>query len=144
MILKDFIRAALEREYLGTHVYNRERTATFLVHKITVEDGGVDPQWEFNLCSKLCEEMNEEQRKWQKENNLHGGNLAPKELEDRWRKGWMESFYMTNADDVMPELVYCEDEDDVGKDTPDLSPCEQCGEHAWDGRICYSCGMKHI
>lgn len=25
-----------------------------------------------------------------------------------------------------------------------LSSCEQCGEIAWDGRICHSCGMKEI
>ena len=26
----------------------------------------------------------------------------------------------------------------------DFDNCEQCGENAWDGRICHSCGMKHI
>jgi hypothetical protein len=26
----------------------------------------------------------------------------------------------------------------------DLAPCEQCGEKAWDGYICHSCGMKII
>lgn len=25
-----------------------------------------------------------------------------------------------------------------------LRSCEQCGEIAWDGRICHSCGMKEI
>ena len=25
-----------------------------------------------------------------------------------------------------------------------LSECEQCGETAWDGRICHACGMKEI
>jgi hypothetical protein len=25
-----------------------------------------------------------------------------------------------------------------------LVPCEQCGEKAWDGRICHVCGMKKI
>ena len=26
----------------------------------------------------------------------------------------------------------------------DLEECEQCGEEAWDGRICHSCGAKDI
>jgi hypothetical protein len=26
----------------------------------------------------------------------------------------------------------------------DFESCEQCGENAWDGRICHSCGMKII
>ena len=26
----------------------------------------------------------------------------------------------------------------------ELESCEQCGEPAWDGYICHSCGMKHI
>lgn len=26
----------------------------------------------------------------------------------------------------------------------DFNNCEQCGENAWDGRICHSCGLKHI
>ncbi len=25
-----------------------------------------------------------------------------------------------------------------------LDKCEQCGEPAWDGRICHSCGAKNI
>jgi hypothetical protein len=25
-----------------------------------------------------------------------------------------------------------------------LADCEQCGEPAWDGRICHTCGMKHV
>jgi len=37
------------------------------------------------------------------------------------------------------ELVESEEEEDE-----DLESCEQCGEHAWDGRICHSCGMKLI
>lgn len=26
----------------------------------------------------------------------------------------------------------------------EFNNCEQCGENAWDGRICHSCGLKHI
>jgi uncharacterized phage protein (TIGR01671 family) len=26
----------------------------------------------------------------------------------------------------------------------ELARCEQCGENAWDGRICHSCGLKEI
>jgi len=41
------------------------------------------------------------------------------------------------------EIIKREDEEDEEEDE-DLSSCEQCGEHAWDGRICYSCGAKNI
>jgi hypothetical protein len=34
------------------------------------------------------------------------------------------------------------DEDE--EENEDLSICEQCGEKAWDGYICYSCGLKII
>lgn len=26
----------------------------------------------------------------------------------------------------------------------DLDTCDQCGEEAWDGYICHSCGAKNI
>lgn len=32
-----------------------------------------------------------------------------------------------------------EDDEDLG-----LKNCEQCGEEAWDGYICHSCGIKEI
>lgn len=35
-----------------------------------------------------------------------------------------------------------ENEDDL--DDLDLTPCEQCGEEAWDGYICHNCGLKKI
>jgi uncharacterized phage protein (TIGR01671 family) len=31
-----------------------------------------------------------------------------------------------------------------GECKSDFSRCEQCDEEAWDGRICHSCGAKHI
>ena len=30
------------------------------------------------------------------------------------------------------------------EENEDLSMCEQCGENAWDGYICHSCGLKVI
>ena len=38
------------------------------------------------------------------------------------------------------------EEDDEDEDNEDLGleDCEQCGENAWDGRICHSCGAKEI
>lgn len=35
-------------------------------------------------------------------------------------------------------------EDDFDEATPDLESCDQCGEDAWDGRICHCCGAKDI
>jgi len=32
----------------------------------------------------------------------------------------------------------------MGNENKDLAECEQCGELAWDGYICHSCGMKSI
>ena len=37
---------------------------------------------------------------------------------------------------VKGELYLTKDED--------LDICEECGENAWDGRICHSCGVKNI
>lgn len=34
--------------------------------------------------------------------------------------------------------------DDDEEENEDLSSCEQCGENAWDGYICHSCGLKII
>ena len=34
------------------------------------------------------------------------------------------------------------DEDE--EENEDFSRCEQCGENAWDGYICHSCGLKII
>jgi SET domain-containing protein len=33
---------------------------------------------------------------------------------------------------------------DEEEENEDLSSCEQCGENAWDGYICHSCGLKII
>ena len=34
--------------------------------------------------------------------------------------------------------------EDEEEENEDLSSCENCGEHGWDGRICHICGAKHI
>jgi len=31
-----------------------------------------------------------------------------------------------------------------GESEPDLDVCPECGERAWDGRICHVCGTKEI
>jgi len=41
---------------------------------------------------------------------------------------------------IETQVVVVEEEDE----NEDLSNCEQCGERAWDGRICHVCGMKDI
>ncbi len=33
---------------------------------------------------------------------------------------------------------------EIEDDEEELESCEQCGENAWDGNICHSCGMKDI
>ena len=37
-----------------------------------------------------------------------------------------------------------QEEDDDPTNGGMLSDCEQCGETAWDGYICHSCGIKEI
>ena len=39
--------------------------------------------------------------------------------------------------------LYSNEEEDE-EENEDLSCCEQCGENAWDGYICHSCGLKII
>lgn len=145
MKMGEFVKQSLEHKFKGKTIKNWNGTTTFKVHKIIVEDGGVDPQWEISLHSQLCEEMIAEARAWQQQNNPKGGKLAPKELDEKWRKGWAESYSMTLVDSELPEIVEIPKEED---DDPTcggmLSRCEQCDEIAWDGRICHACGMKHI
>lgn len=52
MLIKDFIVNALEYKYLGKTIYNWNKSISFVVEVITVEDGGVDPQWEIRFRNK--------------------------------------------------------------------------------------------
>ena len=51
---------------------------------------------------------------------------------------------------ALDNLIKKFDSDTTKKDSEevdeclDFDNCEQCGENAWDGRICHSCGLKHI
>lgn len=105
MLLKDFIKTALEREYMGKTIYSCNNTTTFVVYDIIVENGGVDPQWEITLRSKLCCEIMVEQHDWYQKNNPIGNYLVPKELETRWQKGWVEYFGMSFVDNLLPEIA---------------------------------------
>ncbi len=44
----------------------------------------------------------------------------------------------------VPEVSEEEKNDDDPTCGGMLSNCEQCGETAWDGRICHACGLKEI
>ena len=142
MTIGDFVRDALAREYIGETIYSWDKSTKFVVYAITVEDGGVDPQWQITFYSKQAIEMNAESAAWHRANNPTGGNLAPKELDDRWRRGWVEHVAVTLVDHKLPEIIETPEEEE--EDNPDLSKCEQCGEKAWDGYICHACGMKEI
>lgn len=141
MTIGEYLKSQLEETFLGKQIKNWNGEFTFTVAHITVENGGVDPQWEISLNSDLYKQMMDESREWQKANNPLGGNLAPKELQERWNKGFVETFTMCFCDDAMPVIVEreCEEEPDI-----DLPRCAECGEHAWDGYICHACGSKNI
>jgi hypothetical protein len=147
MTIGEFLKQSLEHAYLGKTIRCQYGERTFVVSHVEVCDGGVDPQWEIALTSALHEQMDAESREWQKANNPLGGVLAPQDLEDRWRVGWAESYYMTFADHQLPQIIeqpavkICIEDDESELD---LANCEQCGEAAWDGRICHACGMKEI
>lgn len=139
MLAKEFFRRALEREYLGHTIFNWNNTEKFVVHQITVEDGGVDPQWEISLRSKEFCEAQEERIAWIKQ---HGTYNLPPEMEARLQKSYAGNFYFTTADATMPEVT--DTPELVGENPPDLDKCPQCDERAWDGYICHSCGAKNI
>lgn len=46
--------------------------------------------------------------------------------------------------ELCPHKIPIDDPCDECAKEMGLSDCEQCGELAWDGRICHSCGMKDI
>ncbi len=50
------------------------------------------------------------------------------------------------VDHASKEVVQEEEKEPTEQELKDmgLSDCEQCGETAWDGRICHVCGMKEI
>ena len=141
MTIGELLREALERKYKGRRIKLSRGEGEFVVDHVEVSDGGVDPQWEITISSELCKQMNAEASAWQTANNLLGGVMAPKELEEQWRRGWVESYFFTNCDQVLPEIIKVPEPEE---DELDLDSCEQCGEAAWDGYICHSCGMKHI
>lgn len=47
-------------------------------------------------------------------------------------------FEFKKQNDAPPLCALTEQSEEI------LDACEQCGENTWDGRICHSCGMKHI
>lgn len=49
MLIKDWLRQKLEKEYLGKKI-KAQFGADFVVTSISVEYGGVDPQWEIDWC----------------------------------------------------------------------------------------------
>lgn len=53
---------------------------------------------------------------------------------------WLADHYLTGSRFIPPSPKLPEPE--LGE--LDLDSCEQCGENAWDGRICHSCGAKNI
>lgn len=69
-----------------------------------------------------------------------------------WNSNRCTSFACNGLDELKKALIkQAEDqrEDDrplTQKELHDmgLRSCEQCGETAWDGRICHACGMKEI
>lgn len=49
MLLKDFFKRALEDKYLGKTILGYDEETRFVVKEVSVEDGGVDPQWQITL-----------------------------------------------------------------------------------------------
>jgi len=145
MKLSEFVKTELEQVYLGKRIKNWIGSTTFIVEQISVVDGGVDPQWEISLHSKLCNEMRSESKEWYAKNSPDGRTPTPHDLYEHWCKGYMESYTMNYCNDNMPEIV--EDSDNESEEIENgwgLASCEQCGEKAWDGYICHACGMKEI
>jgi len=49
------------------------------------------------------------------------------------------------SEEVLEFILSIKSEKDLVEDGDiNLAECEQCGEPAWDGYICHSCGMKII
>jgi len=105
MKLSEFIKSKLEEKYLGKSIKNWNGEKSFIVGEISVTDGGVDPQTEISLRSEFGSKCIKEWVEWQNTHNPIGGNLPSSELENKWKVGYLESWYMTSVDDEMPELV---------------------------------------
>lgn len=105
MKLKELVKEALEQKYLGKRIKSQCFDNTFIVEHVSVEDGGVDPQWEILLKSERCRLMCEDAKAWQLANNRLGGILPPPELEEYWRAGYKESQYFTLCEQELPEII---------------------------------------
>ena len=62
--------------------------------------------------------------------------------EDDRKSGWCALHYNVREREVIPKIE--EDPDGENEEDLGLASCEQCGEKAWDGYICHSCGVKEI
>ena len=106
MKLKEFIKEKLEEKYLGKEIKSWN-DKIFVVHEVSVEDGGVDPQTEICLRSKFNIDISNQYLDWTKKYNENGGSshLVPIELKKNWEIACNESWYMTNVEDEMPDLI---------------------------------------
>jgi len=94
----EYLKKKLEDDYLGKSIYTFNKSNSFIVYKITVEDGGVDPQWQILFTSKQYEEVNSDCLDRRRSSNFNG--YSPSEL-----IVLNENHGFCWADDDMPEIV---------------------------------------
>ena len=104
--LSDLMKEKLEQTYLGKKIRNPYfPDVVFTVECVSVELDGPDPQMNVKLSSKVCEVETAKWKAWQLKNNPLGGNTMPKELEQPYTNASKQSFYMSQVNNALPEIV---------------------------------------
>lgn len=106
--LSSLMVEALKAKYLGKKVKDGYAGIVFTVEEVEVTPDGPDPQMAVILRSKRCREATEKWKAWQLENNPMGTlptSQVPAEVQQPYEDASRESVWMSQVDDVLPEIV---------------------------------------
>ena len=104
--LSDLMKEKLEASFIGKKIRNPYfPDVVFTVECVSVEQDGPDPQMNVKLSSKVCEQETAKWKEWQLKNNPTGGTMMPEELERPYKEASKQSYYMSQVDDSLPEIV---------------------------------------
>jgi len=106
--LAGLMEEALKAKYLGRKVKNQYSGTVFTVEEVEVTPEGPDPQMSVILRSRRCRDAIIAWKKWQLQNNPMGtipSSKVPKEIQEPYEEAGKESIWLSQVDDVLPEVV---------------------------------------
>ena len=106
--LSGLMEDALKAKYGGKKIRDKYNGTTFTVEDIEVTPDGPDPQMTVILCSKRYREAVKVWKEWQLKNNPLGTiptSSTPEEIRKPYEEACKECVWMSQVDDVLPEIV---------------------------------------